>query len=461
VENESEAAQASTGEFTGVPGFDIGAVKYRDQRKRYPWWVKTVDEITTETDDSRLEKPKFHAIAHGALFEPERLEENAEKSKEFVATGIKEDIAGRSLPDLALHYAANTYMHFTVGSLGDPYFNVAPGIGEIGSSWKLHPPQSLGLPPWKASPERASDVVEAAGNQLGAAMVGITTIDPRWLNANVSISSEVDQVTNDGMKTIIPERMKYVICLMGVCPPNLVDRNLTELGAAGDRAGYEAAFMAYVRMLRFVKGLGYDAFDLMPVAPVIPFAIASGLGELGRMNRLVNPIFGGNVRLGAVLTDLPLAVDKPIDFGLQKFCSECKKCARSCPSNAISKADQPYWETFNQWQASGKKAYFEDNEACFTFQSSKDIYCSTCMAVCPWSKQDRTLLHEMAHIMAAKLPSKLPGMGKLLVKLDDLFGYGRIRDGDTIRRWWQLKNPTRGVSSHQGRRRSKLRQFIR
>ena len=428
-------------------------VIYRDQKKRYPWWVKTVDEITTETDDSRSSKPDYHRIAHTILFESDRIPENDEKAREFVAKGVTANIPGRTLPDLALHYAANTYMHFTIGSLGDPYFNVSPGIGEVSSTWKLHPPESLGLPPWEGSPQEASDVVEAAGTQLGAAMVGITTIDQRWLNKNVSISSEVDQITNDGTKTLIPERMKYVICLMGVCPQNLVDRNLTELGAAGDRAGYEAAFMAYVRMSRFIKGLGYDAFDLMPVAPVVPFAIASGLGELGRMNRMVNPVFGGNVRLGAVLTDLPLAVDKPIDFGLQAFCTECKKCATSCPSNAISKLDQPYWETVNQWQASGKKAYFEDNEACFSFQTSKDIYCSTCMAVCPWSKQDRTLLHEVAHIMAAKLPGKLPGIGKLLVKLDDLFGYGRIRDRKQIARWWQLKNPIRGVNSQQGRRR--------
>ena len=81
-----------------------------------------------------------------------------------------------------------------------------------------------------------------------------------------------------------------------------MSQDLAELGAAGDRAGYEAAFMAYTRMMRFVKGLGYNAFDLMPIAPVIPYAIAAGLGELGRMNRMVNPIFGGNVRIGAVLT---------------------------------------------------------------------------------------------------------------------------------------------------------------
>ena len=407
-----------------------------------------MDRITTETDDSRLKKPDMHGILHVGIFEQDKWEERSEQSKAHVTKGVKENIPGRTLPDLALHYAVNTYMHFTVGSLGDPYFNMAPWIGEITNSWKLHPPQSLGLPPWKASPEKAADVVEAAGIQLGAAMVGITTINPKWLDANVTISSDVDEIVREGRNTIIPERMKYVICIMGVNPPDLTARGWTELGAAGDRAGYEAAFMAYTRMMRFIKGLGYNVFDLMTVGPVIPYAISAGLGELGRMNRMVNPIFGGNVRLGAVLTDFPLAVDKPIDFGLQKFCVECKKCATSCPANAISKADQPSWEPFNQWQASGKKVYFEDCEKCMSVQGSKDLYCSICMSVCPWSKKDKTLLHEVAHITA----SKMPGLGKLLVKLDDLFGYGRITNGRDINKWWDMKKPTRGINSNQGRR---------
>jgi reductive dehalogenase len=423
-------------------------VEYRTQKKRYPWWVKTVDRITTETDDSRFKKPDMHSIMYVGLFESEKFQERVEQSKAYVAKGVKENIPGRTLPDLALHYAANTYMHFTIGSLGDPYFNISPGIGKITKTWKLHPPQSLDLPAWKASPQKAAEVVETAGIQLGAAMVGMTTINPLWLDANVSIRSDVDEITHEDGKTFIPERMKYVICVMGVNPPNLVDRNWSELGAAGDRAGYEAAFMAYTRMMRFVKGLGYDAFDLMQVGPAIPYAIAAGLGELGRMNRLVNPIFGGNVRLGAVLTDLPLAIDNPIDFGLQTFCNKCKKCAESCPANALSKADQPTWEPFNQWQASGKKVYFEDNESCMRVQGSRDLYCSICMSVCPWSKQDKTLLHDVAHITAAKMPA----LGKLLVKLDDLFGYGRITNGKEINKWWDLNNPTRGVDSNQGKK---------
>lgn len=425
------------------------SVVFRDQKKRYPWWVKSVDTITTETDDSRSKKTDDSKTAASKDKQKKKREEPSwEVITGHVVKGIKENIPGRTLPDLALHYSAATYMHYTVGSLGDPRFNILPGIGEIQNTWKLHPPQSLGLPAWEASPEKAADVVEAAGIQLGAAMVGITTINPKWLNPGVVIDAGVDQITSDGKNTLIPERMKYVVCTVGVCPPDLVNRNLTEMGAAGDRAGYEMTFMTYTRMMRFIKGLGYDAFDLQVIAPVIPFAISAGLGELGRMNRMVNPIFGGNVKIGAVLTDLPLAVDKPIDFGLQKFCLKCKKCATSCPANAISEAEQPYWETADPRQIPGKKTYFENNRACVDWQSYKDVYCSTCMAVCPWSKQDKTSLHEVAHIAA----SKMPGLGKLWVKLDDLFGYGRITDGNAINKWWELNNPTRGVNSNQGRK---------
>ena len=36
------------------------SIVYRDQKNRYPWWVRTVDTITTETDDARLKKPDEH-----------------------------------------------------------------------------------------------------------------------------------------------------------------------------------------------------------------------------------------------------------------------------------------------------------------------------------------------------------------------------------------------------------------
>jgi len=42
------------------------------------------------------------------------------------------------------------------------------------------------------------------------------------------------------------------------------------------------------------------------------------------------------VRISGVITDLPVASDKPIDFGLQEFCKTCKICATECPAGALS-----------------------------------------------------------------------------------------------------------------------------
>ena len=35
--------------------------------------------------------------------------------------------------------------------------------------------------------------------------------------------------------------------------------------------------------------------------------------------------------MAMVLTHMPLAFDRPIDFGVQEFCARWKKCAKTCP----------------------------------------------------------------------------------------------------------------------------------
>ena len=96
---------------------------YRRRKSRYPWWVKTVDQVTTDTDPSRHAKPDMDYIVYQGIIEAEESQRKLEKSKEVVAEFIRKKVPGRSIRDLALHYAANAYMAATVGSLGDPYFN--------------------------------------------------------------------------------------------------------------------------------------------------------------------------------------------------------------------------------------------------------------------------------------------------------------------------------------------------
>ncbi len=57
----------------------------------------------------------------------------------------------------------------------------------------------------------------------------------------------------------------------------------------------------------------------------------AGLGWLGRNNLLVNEKFGSHFRLGTILTNMPLKINKPVDCN----CGDCRLCVDVCPCGAI------------------------------------------------------------------------------------------------------------------------------
>ena len=84
-------------------------------------------------------------------------------------------------------------------------------------------------------------------------------------------------------------------------------------------------------------------------ALAIPYAIKAGLGEYGRLGLLITKEFGPRVRLGKIFTNLPLAPDRPIRFGVKEFCDTCRRCSEGCPVNAIP-SNAPSDEIYNQSQ---------------------------------------------------------------------------------------------------------------
>ena len=141
------------------------------------------------------------------------------------------------------------------------------------------------------------------------------------------------------------------------------------------------------------------------------------------------------------MTDMPLAIDKPIDFGLQEFCRHCKKCADACPVGALSKEKEPTWEPQGEWNNPGKRAYYENSVACNSYYTLRSTICSLCMAACPWTKQSRTSLHKVSKAISAKLPF----LSRFMVYMDDLFGYGPTNDPDLVEKWWDLDLPEYGL----------------
>lgn len=171
-----------------------------------------------------------------------------------------------------------------------------------------------------------------------------------------------------------------------------------------------------IQLAGWLRRLGYGARAHIAgsnyQAMVVPLAWAAGLGELGRMGILITPKLGPRVRLGLVTTDLPLIVDNPVAFGVQDFCMTCLKCARNCPSKAIS-FDPPE-------ESNGVIRWVIDREECYRYWRKMGTDCSVCLSVCPYSKEDNLL-----HSAVRGLASRSRTFQSLSVRGDDFF-YGRL-----------------------------------
>ena len=68
-------------------------------------------------------------------------------------------------------------------------------------------------------------------------------------------------------------------------------------------------------------------------SPLLERAIAAraGLGFIGKNRMLVNPVFGPQIFLGEIITNLKLEPDKP----LKEVCPDCGKCVAACPTGAL------------------------------------------------------------------------------------------------------------------------------
>ncbi len=115
------------------------------------------------------------------------------------------------------------------------------------------------------------------------------------------------------------------------------------------------------------------------------FACAAGLGWIGRNGLLVNPVYGPRVRLGTVLTDMPLQPGKP----MKNQCGKCRLCVDSCPSKALKYSNFDFRpasreEIFDPQKCVTRLNKFKENFAQKPYQA---VYaatiCGMCIKVCP------------------------------------------------------------------------------
>ncbi len=205
-------------------------------------------------------------------------------------------------------------------------------------------------------------------------------------------------------------------------------------GASGDDwISVAQSMRAYLRfsllggvIARQIRTLGFQAkahtvMDGDVLQP--PLLLLSGLGEVSRIGEVIlNPFLGPRLKSGVVTTDMPLAHDAPIDFGLQRFCESCNKCARECPSGAITAGPKRMFNGYEIWKS--------DSQKCATYRitTTGGAMCGRCMKTCPWNLEG--LFAEKPFRWAAMT---LPGAAPYLAKLDDALGRGGL---NPVKKWW-------------------------
>ncbi|MDA7598482.1 reductive dehalogenase [Alphaproteobacteria bacterium] len=265
-------------------------------------------------------------------------------------------------------------------------------------------------------PQANADNIKAACYFLGADAVGLSRC-PDWAYySHNAAGKEIDPYHANAVSIIIDQGFE------------------TMEGASGDDwISCAQSMRAYLRfsllggvLAKHIRNLGYSArahtvMDGEVLQP--PLLLLSGLGEVSRIGEVIlNPFLGPRLKSGVVTTDMPMVHDKPIDFGLQKFCEQCNKCARECPSGAITAGPKLMFNGYEIWKSDSQKC------ASYRITAQGGAMCGRCMKTCPWNLEG--LFADSAfRWMAMNVPAAAPA----LAKMDDMAGRGGL---NPVKKWW-------------------------
>jgi reductive dehalogenase len=217
-------------------------------------------------------------------------------------------------------------------------------------------------------------------------------------------------------------------------------------GASGDDwISASQSMRAYMRgaeiagiMAAHCRRMGYSARSHSNAHSEVihnPAILMAGLGEVSRIgDTILNPFIGPRSKSVVFTTDLPMAVDRPIDFNLQSFCDACRKCARECPCNAIPFGPKVMFNGYEIWKA--------DVEKCTKYRvtNMKGSACGRCMKTCPWNREDTVEAERLMWLSIER-----PELAAAIAADDDAVGNGMR---NPVKRWWFDLEVVDGVAGH-------------
>lgn len=438
---------------TAAPGAALAADGKPVETPRRFWWVKEVDKPTTEIDWKVMKRFNEWESTRGSLrqYRGAELDDKMNKlQKENLTKWELEGKPGYTTKDTALKEAINA---------GRPEF-------KFRGPQQASTPKDRGVPRYEGTPEDNARIVTAALRHMGACKVGFVELDENTTMKLIYaqepspgkqsiVFEDVEEGRQEKDKLIIPKKARWVVVFNVQMSGETLKRAPTQLGSLTTTLTYTRMWTILTQAHEFFRALGWQSYgpttgNGLGIYPA--FAVMAGLGELSRLNRLITPEYGPMVRETILITDLPLAPTKPIDFGVMRFCKDCMTCATTCPSQSLSLEREPSWEVKGPWNNPGHRAYFENSVTCRNYWNECGTNCGICFANCPYAQEDQATIHQILKATTATAP-----MFNGLIKRASDFVYPAEFDGNPIKdpeTWWRNTNlPEYGINTMQGERR--------
>ena len=411
-----------------------------------PKWVKEIDKPTIEINWDGMARFDYHYVMWAAGLKnaigPEQYDAVLRAGQANIQSWILQNKPGFTLRDYALANAQNFAACTFMGPKTSPT------------------PESLNVPRYEGTPEDNARMMRAFMRLHGAETVSFLELDTNTTEKLIysydtgvgeNQGPRIDILDTDQPEDniaegyrVLPKKARYVIVYTTRMADELMKRPLTQFSQRSHNYMYNLKSLLQGQTQQFLRTLGYmclgEASPYNALGVAAGFGVLAGIGESSRVGHIITPEHGLQQRVYKMVTDLPLAPGKPVDFGAFHFCRTCKKCADYCPSRAITPATEPSWDTGGKtYLQAGVKGYFWRQELCLAYIRTVNA-CATCFGVCPYSKRPKDSYSNLFRSSVASNPS----LNRFWRKADDFFFGAGIRPKDDIEKFWELDLPQFG-----------------
>ncbi len=279
------------------------------------------------------------------------------------------------------------------------------------------------------STQAAADFCKGWARKLGAVSCGITRLNSTHIYSRRGRGDQYGEVVNLDHPFAIAFTVEMDHAQLGRAP-----EGPTVMESAQQ---YLAAGAIAVQLAVAIRNLGWEAeahidAHYKVVCPLV--ARDAGLGEIGRMGLLMTPELGPRVRLAVVTTTMPMTVDvAKRDNTVLDFCRICRKCAQSCPAEAIPSGEPVPVEGVRRWRI--------NQEKCFTYWCAVGTDCGRCIRVCPYAHPDNGM-----HRVVRRWLKHSALFRRFALIMDDAL-YGRDPSLQAHPRWLPLRRRVDGTST--------------